>query len=187
MSNSYVKIFITTIVLFIMFFRTGLLIAQNGNLQRSNYNLVIVNKKGETFKNIEIGDFTRINLNTGEKVKGYVMAVDSSFFMVDSTRVYIEQVRSISTKKVRSQVIVGSVLLGGAMASFAHSASTMELSLFGNASSNNSESETFGFLGLACLAGSTAAFLPNYHKIGDKYRMFNISKPVNNPQSIAKK
>ena len=175
------KVLITTIVLLILFFRTGLLFAQNSNSQLYNYNLVIVNKKGDIFKNIEIGDLTRINLNSGEKVTGHVMALDSSFFTVDSTRVYVEQVRSISTKKVRSQVIVGSVLLGGAVASFAHSASTMELSLFGNTSTNNSESEAFGFLGLACLVGSTAAFLPNYHKISDKFKIFIISKPENSP------
>lgn len=174
------KRYVITLVMINMLMLAGVfnsyLCAQHDQPIDVDYSIVLINRKGETFKNIQTGDFCRINLKNGIHIKGRISSIDSEVFSVDSITVHIEQVRSISTKKVKTQVIVGSVLLGGAVASLAHSAATMELSLFGG-TTDNSESESFGFLGFACLAGSTAAFLPNYHKIGEKYKIYSIASP----------
>jgi hypothetical protein len=184
MVRSYIKVFWIANMLILVGVANGFLFAQHDQSIKSDYSIIIVNKKGETFKNIETGDFCRVNLKNGSHLKGRITSINSEIFTVDSTTVYIEQVRSISTKKVKTQVIAGSVLLGGAVASLAHSAATMELSLFGG-TTDNSESESFGFLGFACLAGSTAAFLPNYHKIGDKYKIYSIASPVKVTGNVA--
>ena len=142
--------------------------AQDKTAPSGTKHIVIVNKKYEPFKEINIGDEVRLILTNSMRVKGNITSIDSTFFTVDSSIVLLNEVESISTKKEWVQFVVGTVLLAGGIASFA----SYDPCIFGPCDNNE---DILVFLGLGLTGAAIAVASPGYHKMGKSKWLMVIS------------
>jgi len=149
--------------------------AQDSTAPSNTRHILILNKKYETFKEINIGDEVRLILTNSTRVKGHITSIDSTFFTVDKIVVHLDEIASISTKNKKAQIIVGGALLAGAIASLVIIRTSENISL--------DEAGGVFLLGLGLTVAAVGTMLPNYHNIGkSKWFIVILNKPdtVNN-------
>jgi len=101
------------LVIVLLMVVSGSAFAQEGALDHESRHIIMVNNNYKTLKEIHVGDKVRIVLTNSTKVKGQITSIDSTFFRVDGRMVHLHEVKSISTKKIGTQLGLGGALIAG--------------------------------------------------------------------------
>ena len=144
-------------------------LAQDSTVRPETRHIVILNKKYEPFKEINIGDEVRLILTNSTRVKGHITSIDSTFFTVDANVVHLNEIEQISTKKTWQQVLgIPLVALGGlyTIAGLANIGDIADDNLVGAAL----------LLGIPITAIGVGIMSPGYHRIGKNKRFIVISR-----------
>ena len=139
--------------------------AQDKPVKPGSRHIVILNKKYEPIKEINIGDFVRLKLKNEMKVKGHVISIDSMSFTVDYVVIYLEAINKISTKKTWQPFLGVPFAAFGVLATMVGFAYENEIVLYG-----------LGMTGIGF-----GLILPGYYKIGTSNWFVMIS---NKPDTV---
>jgi hypothetical protein len=155
--------------------------AQDSTELPETRHIVILNKKYEPFKEINIGDFVRVVLTNSMRIRGHITSIDSTFFRVENFVVHLNEIEKISTKNISKK---SKKLLGVALISVGIVGSLVTLSIYavldpGGLGSDPPTGPYLVYAGLTAV-GVRLLLPPGYYKIG-KSKFLLIS---NNPNTV---